>query len=152
MALSESTRRQNWQLWLRTANFSVEPTCTSGRRAFPLMSRSHSSRTSWYHSPLFIAAFLCLVTAFAYQHAADCEFINFDDQTYIAGNEHVQGGLTSENVGWAFTATLSANWHPLTWLSLQADAEISRNKPSNPAGYHLTNLLLHITNAVLLFF
>jgi hypothetical protein len=45
----------------------------------------------------------------------------------------------------SFDAT---NWHPLTWLSLIADYEWFG---LNPAGYHITNLFLHILNTVFLF-
>ncbi|MCX5635079.1 MAG: tetratricopeptide repeat protein, partial [Planctomycetota bacterium] len=40
------------------------------------------------------------------------------------------------------------NWHPLTWLSHMLDCQLFGAKPS---WHHLTNLLLHITNILLLF-
>src|SRR5207248_6243560 len=40
------------------------------------------------------------------------------------------------------------NWHPLTWLSLQLDYELFGLRPW---GYHLSNLLLHTANTLLLF-
>jgi protein O-mannosyl-transferase len=61
----------------------------------------------------------------------------------------VLGGLTWENVSWAFTTFHSANWHPLTWLSLMADATLSG---TDPGGFHRTNVLLHLLDTELLFF
>jgi protein O-mannosyl-transferase len=78
------------------------------------------------------------------------EFVKFDDDDYVYKNPHVLGGLTVENVRWAFTARHSANWHPLTWLSHMLDVEIYQ-RPRWPGGPHLTNALLHATTAVLLF-
>jgi hypothetical protein len=54
-----------------------------------------------------------------------------------------------DNIIWAFSTGQTGNWHPLTWLSLMLDAEFF--DPANPAGPHLTNLLLHAFNVVLLF-
>ena len=67
---------------------------------------------------------------------------------YVTHNPHVTGGLTWGNVGWAFRTGYASNWHPLTWLSHMLDAELYGLKPG---GHHLTNLLLHTANAVLLF-
>jgi len=51
-------------------------------------------------------------------------------------------------VGWAFTHSHSANWHPMTWLSHMLDCQCYA---LNPAGHHLTSLLFHTANSVLLF-
>ena len=58
------------------------------------------------------------------------------------------GGVTAEAVQWAFTTGYASNWFPLTWISLMVDFEIYG---LDPAGYHATNLLLHILNTLLLF-
>jgi len=47
------------------------------------------------------------------------------------------------------TATVMGHWIPVTWLTLGADFALWG---MNPFGYHLTNLLLHTTNAVLFYF
>ncbi len=49
---------------------------------------------------------------------------------------------------WAFQTGYAANWHPLTWLSLMLDAQLFG---TGAAGPHLTNVLLHAANTVLLF-
>ena len=51
-------------------------------------------------------------------------------------------------MGWAFTTGTASNWHPLTWLSHMLDCQLYGLKP---AGHHLTNLLFHMANALLLF-
>ncbi|HZQ48639.1 MAG TPA: hypothetical protein VFC07_16595, partial [Verrucomicrobiae bacterium] len=52
------------------------------------------------------------------------DFINYDDDVYVTDNFHVQSGLTSEGLAWAFANTVSANWHPLTWLSHMLDFQL----------------------------
>ena len=90
------------------------------------------------------------------------EFLSFDDETYVSGNEFVKTGINAANVRAAFAFDgYSGNWHPVTWLSLMLDSEIygpwtstpndSRLFASDAAGYHLTNLLLHVANTLLVF-
>ena len=57
-------------------------------------------------------------------------------------------GLTGPGVWWALTTTHASNWHPLTWLSLQLDYQLYG---LGAWGYHLTSLLLHAGNTLLLF-
>ena len=76
------------------------------------------------------------------------DFINFDDPDYVTSNPVVQQGLTWEGVRWAFTSANASNWHPLTWLSHMLDVQLFDLKPG---WHHLTSLLLHIANTLLLF-
>jgi tetratricopeptide (TPR) repeat protein len=76
------------------------------------------------------------------------DFVNYDDQDYFYSNPHVKAGLTWSGVMWAFRTGYAANWHPLTWLSLMLDAQLFG---PGAAGPHLTNVLLHAANTVLLF-
>ena len=76
------------------------------------------------------------------------QFVSYDDDQYVTDNEHVKQGLTAESVAWAWTTGHAANWHPLTWLSLMLDYQIYGLRPF---GFHLTNVLLHAANAVLLY-
>ena len=87
-------------------------------------------------------------TLVAFAPALACKFVNFDDPNYVLQNEHVLDGITPDGARWALTTFAQANWHPLTWLSLQLDASIWGR---NPLGFHLTNVVLHAVNAALLF-
>ena len=75
-------------------------------------------------------------------------FIPLDDPGYVYNNPHVRAGLTWDGLDWAFTTFQQANWHPLTWLSLMLDAQVFG---LHAGGYHLTNLLLHTLDTLLLF-
>jgi len=76
------------------------------------------------------------------------DFVYFDDNTYVFQNRQVLQGLSMDNLWWAFTATVSKHWHPLTWLSHMLDVELFG---VNPTGHHLVNLGLHLLTALLLF-
>jgi Flp pilus assembly protein TadD len=76
------------------------------------------------------------------------QFINYDDPQYVTDNPNVLAGLSRESTRWALTSTEVFNWHPLTWISLQLDCTLYRLRPW---GYHLTNVLLHAANTLLLF-
>ncbi len=91
---------------------------------------------------------LALLIVGVYWPVATHGFINFDDPDYVSSNPRVQAGLSVENIRWAFTSMYASNWHPLTWLSHMLDCQLYGLKP---AGHHLTSLLLHAANAVLLF-
>jgi len=75
-------------------------------------------------------------------------FINLDDNDYVYRNPQVIGGLNLESIRWAFQTFHAANWHPLTWLSLES---ISTLFGTSPTAFHLANLALHVVNSVLVF-
>ncbi len=91
---------------------------------------------------------LFLVSAFIYAQTIGFGFLVFDDPGYARDNPHVHAGLTAAGVRWAFTSCEFSNWHPLTWLSLMLDGQLFRGWAG---GFHLTNVLLHFANGVLLF-
>lgn len=96
-----------------------------------------------------ISLLLILSTYLVYQQTLGHPFIEYDTSEYIANNRYVRAGLTIEGVKWAFFSSYFANWHPITWLSHMLDVEFY----GLSAGlHHLTNLLLHISNSLLLFF
>jgi protein O-mannosyl-transferase len=76
------------------------------------------------------------------------DFLNVDDNLYVYKNPQVFAGLTWDGIAWAFTHAHGANWHPLTWLSHMLDCQFYGLRPG---GHHVTNVLLHAANAVLLF-
>ena len=76
------------------------------------------------------------------------EFVQYDDDKYILKNSQVKAGLNWSTIEWAFTTYDEANWHPVTWLSHALDCQVFG---LNPAGPHSVNVLLHATNAALLF-
>src|SRR5258708_29221070 len=94
-----------------------------------------------------VGIFLFFGTLILFWPATTFPFVNFDDQVYVYENPVVSKGLSWAGIKWAFTAPLSGNWHPLTMLSHMMDCSIYG---LFAGGHHLTNIIFHATNAVLL--
>jgi hypothetical protein len=92
-------------------------------------------------------ALLTALTLLAMGGACGHPFVDLDDPLYVEANPDVLNGLNLRSIGWAFTTWTAANWHPLTWLSLQLDASLFGCEPH---AFHRTNVLLHLANVLLL--
>ncbi len=95
-----------------------------------------------------ISILLVIVTSIAFAQVITNDFVVYDDNKYVTYNKIVKAGLTSKGLAWAFTAFHASNWHPLTWISHMVDCSIYGMKPW---GHHLTSLLFHLANVLLLF-
>jgi tetratricopeptide (TPR) repeat protein len=105
-----------------------------------------------------VGGLLLLAMIAVFGQTAGHDFVNLDDDVYVYDNRHVREGLTDEGIAWAFTQSqVASHWHPLTWLSLMADAQVLApgegplGRARLAAGMHLVNLALHAANALLLF-
>lgn len=95
-----------------------------------------------------MCAVLVAATLFVYGKIWNHDFIGYDDDKYVTQNRYVSQGLSKESVIWAFRSTHASNWHPLAWLSHMLDVELYGMKPG---AHHMTSLLFHILNSLLLF-
>ena len=95
-----------------------------------------------------VCILLASVTAAVYAPVLGHGFLTYDDNLYVTANAQVKAGLTVKGVHWAWRTSHTGYWHPLTWLSHMLDVELFG---LNPAGHHLTNVLWHALNALLLF-
>jgi tetratricopeptide (TPR) repeat protein len=98
------------------------------------------------------AAIVCglmifLMTVLLYTPALKNNFVNLDDGAYVYDNSSVRS-LSLQSARWMFTAFHAANWHPLTWLSHAIDYAFFG---LNPRGHHLTSIILHGLNTLLVF-
>ncbi|HKQ47667.1 MAG TPA: tetratricopeptide repeat protein [Phycisphaerae bacterium] len=100
--------------------------------------QTHRGATAWLSVAIaaivFIAFLPCLSNDF-----------NYDDEKNILENRDFRG-LGISNLRWMFTTFHMGHYQPLSWVTLGLDYVIWGK---NPRGYHLTNLLLHAANAVL---
>jgi protein O-mannosyl-transferase len=97
---------------------------------------------------MLLACLLFAAPLLVYAQVWGFGFINFDDPVFVKTKAVVEG-ITFQNVKWSLTAIDDGNLIPLTWISLMLDTNLYGYRP---AGYHLTNVLLHATNTMLLFF
>jgi protein O-mannosyl-transferase len=117
--------------------------------ASPANKEAHSMPASrWFTQPFFLGLLLAIATVALYYPVHGHPFVNYDDSLYVTDNIQVQSGIGWDTVSWAFTTFDVGTWHPLTWLSHALDCQLFQ---LNPAGHHDVNLLLHVINAVLLF-
>ena len=92
---------------------------TSSRGMFSSEAAQHKNLI-----PVLICLTLAIITVTFFWRLKDCGFINFDDDIYVYKNAYVQYDLNWNSIGQAFSSELvkiSANWHPVTWLSLMLD-------------------------------
>jgi tetratricopeptide (TPR) repeat protein len=97
---------------------------------------------------LIVYIVLTVVTVAVFWQVNQFDFVNIDDNMYVTQNSHVQSGITLDGLRWAFGTKYFDLWHPLVWLSFMLDYQLHG---LNAGGYHLTNLILHILSALLLF-
>jgi len=95
-----------------------------------------------------IVILLIAASSVAFSRIAGNDFINFDDISYITGNNYIQSGFNSESIKWASTAIVDGNWHPLTMISHMLDWSLFG---ANASGHHLVSLFLHIGSVIFLF-
>ena len=93
-----------------------------------------------------LAGGLFLLTLAVFWPATRGGFISVDDPAYVTANAQVQAGWSLANLKWVFTTPVSGNWHPVTMLSHLLDCEWFG---LNPWGHHLTSVLIHALNALL---
>lgn len=93
------------------------------------------------------ATLLAALVLFAFLPTLGHGWAPIDDGLNFTRNEHYRG-LAWENLRWMWTTRLAGHYIPLSWMTLGADYQVSG---MNPAGYHRTNLLLHLANALLFF-
>ena len=99
-------------------------------------------------SPAAICLLLAAVTVAVYWPVLGHDFLAYDDPEFVTSNPQVLQGLTWSGVSWAMRTAEFGNWAPLTWLSHMLDAQLFG---LSPEGHHLSNLVLHVSNTVLLF-
>jgi tetratricopeptide (TPR) repeat protein len=91
---------------------------------------------------------LVLLTFAAHYRGLSGQFVDWDDTTHITQNLHIRS-LSPANLWAMFTVPAAKLYVPMTWLTFALDYQIWGR---HAFGYHLTNLLLHVANTVLVFF
>src|SRR5262245_18574753 len=92
-------------------------------------------------APLGVA----LLTFVAFLPALNNGFVAWDDDKNFLTNPNYRG-LGLDQLRWMWTTFHLGHYVPLSWMTLGLDYVVWG---LDPRGYHLTNLLLHTANAVL---
>ena len=97
---------------------------------------------------LILASLVLVALQFlVFSPVLDNEFLKYDDDVYVYDNANIQS-LQAVNVAWMFARPYYRSYTPLALLSHAVDYRLWGN---NPWGHHLTSLLLHCANTVLVF-
>jgi tetratricopeptide (TPR) repeat protein len=99
-------------------------------------------------SRILIVFGLFAITVFVYLPIHRFGFVEFDDPYYVYDNSQLAGGLSGQNLRFAFTSFIGANWNPLVWLSFELDQVLFH---LDPRAMHIENVLLHCIAAAILF-
>jgi len=95
-----------------------------------------------------ICGVLAGITWFVFAQTVRHQFVTYDDPQYVYANPDITAGISPGRIAWAFTHTITGNWHPLTTISHMLDCQLYG---LDPAGHHFTNVLFHTIAALLLF-
>jgi tetratricopeptide (TPR) repeat protein len=91
-----------------------------------------------------LAGMVAVITFLVYLPALRNAFVGvWDDNAYVADNIHIRS-FDQTFLRWAFSTMQMGNWNPLTWISHAIDYAIWG---LNPAGHHLTSIVIHAVNA-----
>lgn len=102
---------------------------------------------AWMYAHRFAVVSLIALVVFLYAPTINFDFVNWDDPWYVTENPLIESWSPS-NLYEIATAVVIRNYAPLTIFSYLLDHTIFGEWAG---GYHLTNLLLHAVNAVLVF-
>jgi protein O-mannosyl-transferase len=90
---------------------------------------------------------IALITLVVFLPVLQNGFVDWDDDRAFLQNPHYRGlGVTE--LGWMWTTIYMGQYRPLTWMTYGADYLLWG---LDPRGYHLTNMLLHVVNALLVY-
>lgn len=92
-------------------------------------------------------AALTVLTGIVYWPVYGFEFVNWDDPWYVLRNEYIRSWHPS-NLWDIATQVINRNYSPVIILTLLVEHTLFG---TDPAGYHIFNVLLHILNASLVF-
>jgi protein O-mannosyl-transferase len=92
------------------------------------------------------AAVVVIATTIAFLPALGAQFVTWDDPDYVAKNALLQGGADGLAAIWNPFRPGLPQYYPLVFTSYWAEY---RMWGLAPAGYHITNVLLHLANTIL---
>jgi tetratricopeptide (TPR) repeat protein len=87
------------------------------------------------------------LTGLVFSRSVGLGFVAWDDEILLVANPAFRG-LGWVELRWMAENALLGHWVPITWLSFALDHAVWGLRP---AGYHLTNALLHAVNAGLVY-
>jgi tetratricopeptide (TPR) repeat protein len=110
------------------------------------MSSDRRNKLKKYYSYLVVTVIVCLSIG-VYWNSLNNEFVNMDDLDLIVQNTYIKA-LNFQNIRDIFTPGLVGAYQPVRTFSYAIDYWFWK---LNPMGYHITNILCHACNTLLVF-
>ena len=104
---------------------------------------SDKDRNNLYAVILLIA----VLGIFSYSSSLNNSFTNWDDEEMVVNNPDIKS-LSLQNILKTFTTFHHSHYHPLVNISYAIEYKFAE---LNPFVYHLTNLIFHLLNSVLMY-
>ena len=98
-------------------------------------------------SPWLPAVGLAVLVVALYLKTVNYEFTNYDDSRLVVENPMIRG-LGPGHLWRMFTERVMLRYYPVRLVSLALDYRVWR---LDPRGYHITNILLHMVNVLLVY-
>jgi protein O-mannosyl-transferase len=119
----------------------------------PLKPKQQVARKQAIVQPSYMNAALLagvsIITFICFNYTLHNQFLNWDDWIYITKDANITS-FTAAHLNMLLFRDITLNYyHPLTMLTLAVNYQFSQ---LSPMGYYPTNILLHITNAILIFY
>ncbi|MBI9077513.1 MAG: tetratricopeptide repeat protein [Desulfatibacillum sp.] len=108
---------------------------------------SKTDRLDVFNDPRKALAALYIIILVAFWGALSFDYVNYDDLEVVKNNPVIQS-LSPASLKTMFTHFHPQSYYPVRLVSYAVDYGFWGNEP---IGYHLTNLLLHLFNVLLVF-
>ena len=95
----------------------------------------------------FQLSVIIILTILIYSTSIFNDFVAWDDNVYVTDNALIKD-LSFIGIKNMFTSFYFGIYHPITWLTLSLNYYFFK---LNPLPYHLTNLVLHLLNTLLVY-
>ncbi len=109
-----------------------------------MMNDSNDRAKQGLRETLLAVTFLCVLTGIVFANTFKNDFVGYDDQNLIVGNESIRS-LSPSAVARMFEPEHRGNYQPLRELSYAVDYAVWG---SRPFGFQLTNILLHMLTVI----
>jgi protein O-mannosyl-transferase len=95
---------------------------------------------------------LIIIPTIIYFNSLNNNFTEWDDDTYVTSNPDIRtlhGDSINYSLKKTFTSYAVGNYHPVTMLTYSIEYALFK---LNPKSYHVTNLVIHLLNTLLVFY
>ncbi len=132
----------------------AEPVGSSNMNRPPHPSLHRPDQKRQWLAAIGLPLFFVVTCWIVFGQVTTFDFVGYDDPIYVGlrpDTRIISEGLTAEGLAWIWTANTNSLWEPLNYLSHMFDVECFGATSAGAGGHHLTNLVLHSINVLLVY-